>query len=188
MSDISDINQLGVRAFHGTNLQSANKILESGFHFRDDEEGWLGQGVYFFLDGISEGLSMAKDWSDFRYADSSPVVIMSEIVAPMRSVLDLRSIDNLRKFHQFRLSFSEKNFRSLSNRRDLGVKKRRDIRLDDAIVARAAMESLGKSVLIHNIYVKTRKLRELQLESSYPTCTACCVSNVSFIKSSKIVY
>lgn len=52
---MSDINQLCVKAFHGANLQSANKILESGFYFRDDEEGWLGQGVYFFLDGISGG-------------------------------------------------------------------------------------------------------------------------------------
>lgn len=187
MSDISDLNQLCVKAFHGTNLQYANSILESGFYFRGDEEGWLGQGVYFFLDGVCEGLPMAKDWSEFRYAGSTPVVVMSDIVAPMSSVLDLRSMDQLREFHKFRLSFAEENSESLSKRRDLRVKKRRDIRLDDAIIAKAAMEALGKSVLIHNIYIKTRKLRELQLESSYPTCTACCVSNISFIKRSQII-
>lgn len=162
-------------------------ILNSGFCFRSDEEGWLGQGVYFFLDGICEGLPMAKDWSEFRYAASTPVVVMSDIVAPMSSVLDLRSMAQLREFNKLRLSFAHDNSEILSKRRDLDVKKRRDIRLDDAIIVKAVMEALGKSILIHNVYIKTQKLRQLQLESSYPTCTACCVSDVSLIKSSLVI-
>ena len=130
---------------------------------------------------------MAKDWSEFRYADSTPVVVISDIVAPTSSVLDLRSMDQLRDFHKLRLSFADDNSEILSKRRDLDVKKRRDIRLDDAIIVKAVMEALGKSILVHNVYIKTQKLRQLQLESSYPTCTACCVSDISLIKSSRII-
>lgn len=169
--------------YHGTDLKSGEDIIRNGFKVVDDEEGWLGQGVYFFIDGIRNGLDMAADWSSFRRKANVPVVVKCLVSAPWDAVLDLRNSEQLKVYDEARHQYARENFDALLERRDLKVKKRRDIRLDDAIVAREILNYLGKSILVHNVYVKTGILRELALESSYPTSAVCCVGNTSHIKS-----
>ncbi|MCQ5167858.1 hypothetical protein NE645_18090, partial [Roseburia hominis] len=69
------------------------------------------------------------------------------------------------------------HYRSLLTRRDLVKKKRRDIRLDDAVITKGVLLSLGVSVLFHNLYIKRKVHRDLELESSYPNSTVCCVAD-----------
>ena len=64
---------------------------------------------------------------------------------------------------------------------DLVKKKRRDIRLDDAVITKGVLLSLGVSVLFHNLYIKRKVHRDLELESSYPNSTVCCVADPAYI-------
>ena len=173
--------------FHGTDLVSGKRILSEGFDIADDDEGWLGRGVYFFLDGIRGGADMAADWARFRKGTSPLCVIKCKISAPKQAVLDLREVEQLKSFDEVRHDYANTQYDVLLRRRDLKVKKRKDIRLDDALVTREVLSRLDKSILVHNLYVKTQVLRDLALESSYPTATACCVADVSHIKSKCIL-
>jgi len=181
--DMPENNDFKIIGYHGTDLKSGEDIINSGFRVVDDEEGWLGQGIYLFIDGIRNGLDMAADWSCSRRKSSFPVVVKCLVRAPWDAVLDLRNSEQLKAFDEARHQYARENFDTLMERRDLKIKKRRDIRLDDAIVAKEILNRLDKSILVHNVYVKSRILRELALESSYPTATVCCVGNTSHIKS-----
>lgn len=165
-------------------MDSAAQILSNGFRPVQDLEAWLGPGVYFFIDGIIDGRTMAKDWAKFRKPDVDTCVIKCHIECPASKVLDLRNEKNLKVYNNARMEFVEKGYDKLMMRRDLKLKKRRDIRLDDAIVSKEVMKTLGKTVMIHNLYVKTDILRRLEMESCYPTVVGLCVGDVSYIKKS----
>jgi len=113
--------------------------------------------------------------------------VKSTITVPEEKVLDLTNVAGLARYDAVRIQFLERNKLQLSQRRDLAVKKRKDIRLDDRIVTEAVCAELGIAVLIHNVYIKNALQRELIMESSYPNATVCSVRDVSFIKTNEIV-
>ena len=41
-----------MKAFHGTTHESAKGVLANGFAYSSGNEHWLGDGVYFFVDGM----------------------------------------------------------------------------------------------------------------------------------------
>ena len=62
-------------------------------------------------------------------------------------------------------SVIDENYQLLAARRDLTIKKRKDIRLDDKLITSKVMEKVNKKLLIHNVYIKNMKQRRLILES-----------------------
>lgn len=130
--------------FHGTSFASAKQILREGFQVTQDPEAWLGLGVYFFIDGILSGHTMAADWAKFRNPHQTPCVLECAIECPISEVLDLRKQENMRMYNDARLMYVEKHFNTLSCRRNLNVKKRKDIRLDDTIISQEIMKILKK--------------------------------------------
>lgn len=172
--------------YHGTSKAAAESIVRSAFTFFPGPEDWLGNGVYFFVDGISCPEKNAFEWASNKFQKDACAVVRTEIVAPADKVLDLTCAAGLARYDEARMEFVIRNKDGLAKRRDLSKKKRKDIRLDDKIVTEAVLESLGATVLIHNVYIKNALQRELILESSYPNATACSVSDMSLLRNSKI--
>lgn len=175
------LDNLNFLAYHGTTLDKASCIVESGFEVNPSEEDWLGNGVYFFVDGFACPKVNAMEWASFKSHGLQPCVVVSEVSVPLEKVLDLRSEKGLHAYNQEKSHFITSHYRSLLTRRDLVKKKRRDIRLDDAVITKGVLLSLGVSVLFHNLYIKRKVHRDLELESSYPNSTVCCVADPAYI-------
>lgn len=174
-------------AYHGTTVDKAKRIVEFGYEVNPGAEDWLGSGVYFFVEGFACPKFNAKEWALYKGGEMKSCVVVSEIEVLHERVLDLRSSKGLRIYNETKARVLSEGFGELQVRRDLSIKKRRDIRLDDAIVTRKVISSLGVSVLFHNLYIKNKIHRELELESSYPNSTVCCVADVGLIIKSRIL-
>ncbi|MGE7958549.1 hypothetical protein ACQKQA_18515 [Pseudomonas sp. NPDC089530] len=168
-------------------MDKARCIVESGYEVNTSDEDWLGSGVYFFVDGFACPKSNAKEWALFKYHGCNPCVVASEVLVSPEKVLDLRDASGLYIYNEARARILSENYESLLKRRDLSKKKRRDIRLDDAIVTRKVVSLLNVSVLFHNLYIKNKIHRGLELESSYPNSTVCCVADPNLIVRSWVV-
>lgn len=178
---------ISLAGFHGTSRAGAGPIADSTYKISPSPEDWLGSGVYFFIDGIACPIRSASEWARNKFGRDDAALVKSTIRAPAEKVLDLRSIEGLARYDAARIAFLEQNRVPLLQRRDLNIKKRKDIRLDDRIVTEAVCEKLGIAVLIHNVYIKNALQRELIMESSYPNATVCSVRDVSFIEANEIV-
>lgn len=165
----------------------AESIVSSNFIISMDEEDWLGTGVYFFLDGISSGVECAIEWARNSHKGQSCCVIEVTIAIPKKLIFDLTSIVGLHHYDIIRKNIIYENYNFLSSRRDLSIKKRRDIRLDDKIITNSVMKKVNKKLLIHNVYIKNFKQRKLILESSYPNSTVACLNDLSLITEMKIM-
>jgi hypothetical protein len=89
---------LHFNGFHGTSLSSAKKIVSSNYESSIGDDEWLGNGVYFFVDGISSKPDeQAKKWSIVQawdkhkktYKYKNYCVINSEIQVEEDDYLDL---------------------------------------------------------------------------------------------------
>lgn len=173
--------------YHGTSRRHARSILDSTYIISPSPEDWLGTGIYFFVDGISCPQKNAREWAVNKFGRDDAAVVESVIVAPVEKLLDLTTIAGMSIYNDNRISYLESNRGALMTRRDLKVKKRRDVRLDDRLVTDALREKISISILIHNVYIKNELQRALIMESSYPNATVCSVSNLSLIQRTRLI-
>jgi hypothetical protein len=174
-------NSIEIKLFHGTTRDRAEAILNFNFNFSESDEDWLGTGVYFFLDGIASGLKSAQEWALNTHKGVTCSVIETTVVTEREQLLDLRVLSDLKLYNKIRDQIIIRDFDKLSRRRDISIKKRRDIRLDDTLITNEVLNILGKKLIIHNVYIKTSQQRELILESSYPNSTVASLKELSLI-------
>lgn len=170
-------------------MERGESIASNNFVTSTGEEDWLGTGVYFFIDGISSGLASAQEWALNTHKNMEKIccVIEATVEVPNDLVFDLTSMSGLSEYNAIRNIVVDENYHFLAARRDLTIKKRRDIRLDDKIITNKVMEKVNKKLLIHNVYIKNQKQRQLILESSYPNSTVVCLNDLSLITEVRIV-
>ena len=175
-----------IKLFHGTTLNRAEAILNTQIIFSHNDEDWLGNGAYFFIDGISSGKESAIEWAFNTYPQEEIKIIEATVSFHNRHALDLRKLEDLKIYNEARNEIIITEYSELSTRRDLSIKKRKDIRLDDTIITNKVIKRLNKKLLIHNVYIKDRKQRKLILESCYPNCTAVSLNDLSLIDNLEI--
>jgi hypothetical protein len=176
-----------INLFHGTNFDYAQSILANGFTIFPSNEDWLGYGVYFFAEGVSCPVENALEWAKNKYASTPIAILRSTIEVDEGKLLDLRNIKSLYHYNQVKNRLINKHYDVLSERRDLEIKKRKDIRVDDRIITNLIAEQLGVDVIIHNTYIKNSKQRVISLESSYPNTSVCCVRDLKCIKETTLL-
>ena len=55
---------ISFRGHHGTDAKSCKNILKSNYKISQGDEHWLGDGVYFFVEGIStKPMELAEKWA-----------------------------------------------------------------------------------------------------------------------------
>ena len=162
-----------IRGFHGTNSSNAGKILESGFHPSHGDEHWLGDGVYFFTDGLgnpqlhAERYAKLKAWDKQlgRYTYDKFAVIRVDINVHADRMLDLTASDGIEL-----LDFIQAHFRDKLTRRLTGM--------CDGILINFARNEIGMhiDVVKGNVYIKLEKRdRTLNISRRTPNCTICAV-------------
>lgn len=95
-------------AYHGTDYDLAQKIIEEGFKPNDNKEHWLGNGIYFFKD-----FALAVWWATSRHENygakiDTPCVIKVVLTADRDRVLDLRNIEDLQRFMEMKVCLDYK--------------------------------------------------------------------------------
>ena len=179
-------DKISLIAYHGTTSQNANTIIQSKFIIHSTPEDWLGHGVYFFVEGVACPIKSAGEWAKNTHHNEQISIVRSKISAPQNLVLNLTYTDQLQKYNDTRDEIINEHYENLKTRRDLTIKKRRDIRLDDQTITNLILQKLGIKILVHNTYIKNALQRELALESSYPNSTVCCVTDLSLIAYTEI--
>lgn len=109
--------------YHGTDEKSAKSIIKNGFVVKQNDEHWLGNGIYFYFDP-----DLAKWWttrptSKFGVEIKNPVLIEASLFLDDSKILDLRKISEFQKLIDY-----EKRYRkvvALTANGDIPYKKYR---------------------------------------------------------------
>lgn len=161
--------------FHGTSSDSAKEILDSDYKLSIGDNEWIGDGVYFFISGISskpeeqaKKWSIAKSWDNTLKAHKYRrfCVIKSEIEVDEDLFIDLTTEDGVGVLDYFLQCFENKINR---------INKRFDY-IDGLLINFAREEGvLPIDVVKGNFYIKFAKERISQINLRTPNCTICTV-------------
>lgn len=88
--------------YHGTDLDIANKIVQSKFSYKSSPYHWLGNGIYFYMDK-----PLAKWWTSnpsktFGTKVKVPAIVKTTIQVEEKNILDLR---NFKTYHDIAEEF-----------------------------------------------------------------------------------
>ena len=107
-----------IEGYHGTSSENSKIIIDNNsFKPSIGDEEWLGDGVYFFVEGIPEKLDVeAKKWAISRawdndrkkYNYTSYSVIRSELKVEDEFYLDLTTVEGLKIFRYIRNGIIQK--------------------------------------------------------------------------------
>jgi len=180
---------LDIDGFHGTSSESAELIQKSSFNESNSETEWLGHGVYFFVDGVSDPLENAKEWAKaqaydrktetYKYVKYS--VLKSKISLEFDRLIDLTNTDGIRKFNSVKELLFEKIFKNFDSEKIPG--DRHNCMMFNFVVA-----TLGANGVKHNLYIKSIRERKIFLRLNVPNTTVLCVLKKHFDSNSTQVY
>ncbi|HIE5973551.1 TPA: hypothetical protein ACXNXU_000880 [Proteus mirabilis] len=173
--------------YHGTTQDAIQSIMNKGFKLSSSNEDWLGHGVYFFIRGISNPLKNATEWAKNKNKNKNICVIKATVKLNEFEILDLRTTKGQKDYNKYREKIVHEYYDDLLIRRDLNIKKRKDMRVDDCIINSILLYKIKYKAIIHNVYIKNSLQRNLVLESSYPNSTVLCVNDLSKIEITDII-
>lgn len=165
--------------YHGTNKESADAILETNFKFSNNPDDWLGYGIYFFVEGISNPINNATEWAKNKAWNgggasllySSYAILSAEVGG--KNVLDTNKKDDLIVFNEVRELLLETH--------DQYWQKDRRLKNDNRILWNLVADFLEIEIIIHNLYIKTKQQRIKRIDSNVPNVTVMCVKDVKNI-------
>ena len=182
-----------IKGHHGTDIDSCEEILNTNYKKSRGDQHWLGDGVYFFVEGIArKTIELAEKWAEAqswdndnkKYKYTSFSVIESDIAVEEDRFLDLTTADGVEV-----LSFlKEKFLKTIENRRR---RKNKNLRqpYDGELINLAREDGvLHLEVVKGNFYIKFKEERIKDINFRTNNCTICTVYNPEKnIKSKKVV-
>ena len=154
--------------FHGTDIKNFDSIKSTNFVASEGDSEWLGNGVYFFVEGISDPIKNAKDWAIVSSWNNNLklneytkfAVISAEINVLDDYLLDLTTHDGMETFIYFRNKFIE-----MISKRKL-ILKNGDFK--DGHIINEARYSIRIDVVKSNFYIKFAKERIMNINFRIP--------------------
>jgi hypothetical protein len=164
--------------YHGTYPENLDSILEHNFFETTNHSIWLGDGVYFFVDGVGDlpPLEYAKSFaidqcynSELRKHEKTEVsVLQASIKVNNDKLLDLTIIDGHKLFNKFRLGIIQQI--ESSGKTLKGQYK-------DSDVFKIMEEKIGIEFVKADVYIKFAVQRIGRFESIIPNVTIFKVRN-----------
>ncbi len=169
--------KVNIEGFHGTSFDRAKKIILEDFNLSLGDREWLGDGVYFFIDGISDKpSSQAEEWSIAQSWDNNKreytykrySVLKCQIEVEEDNFLDLTTRDGVEVLDYI----IDKHKVKMKN---IGKK----ITYIEGFIINFVREEgiLPVEVAKGNFYIKFTKERLYRLNRRTPNCTICSVYN-----------
>jgi len=174
--------------YHGTNLIAAKNIVSSNYEISKGDDEWMGNGVYFFINGLSskpeeqaKKWAIATSWNNKKkiYNHKSYCIINSIIEVEEENFLDLTSEDGIEI-----LSYLYDKFEKKIKKLNINFKP-----MDGLLINLARGEGiLPIDVVKGNFYIKFAKERTKKITLRTANSTICTVYKPNDnIVSSKII-
>ncbi len=169
------------RGFHGTPASRVESIRASGIYPSDNPDDWLGEGAYFFIDGLEDARTCAAQWArckawnkqDQEFEEHAVAVVEATITVEAQKVFDLRKRSNVQLFHQMRRRW----LRRAVPRRSAHLPRPEKDRFDTELLDDFKHEN-GIAVLIGDFHIQlSLRERYFRLDSRIPNVTVLCLSN-----------
>lgn len=151
---------------HGTKSANLRSILNENFKESKGNKHWLGEGVYFFVDGINAKPIevLAAQWAIDENKEikncNEYVVLQADIEVLANSVFDMRSSLIKKQFNLVR----EKLSQVFENDKKL-------YKLNDNEIWKFICAEFGIFLIIADVYIKFGELRQMNIQSRMPNCT-----------------
>lgn len=170
-----------LRGFHGTRADLVESIVEYGLRPSRAHDEWLGHGSYYFIDGLEDPWSSARDWARVdawdkrsrRYQQTDFAVIEYEITVESNSVFDLRTPAHAKEFHRLRDAWEKRHYHG----RRPGRWRPEEDRHDTVILNHLKNEQAYSAVIGHFFIQLSVKERHWQRSSRIPNVTVLCLSD-----------
>lgn len=177
-------------AYHGTSVSAAFSIRANGYKPSVSNSEWLGNGVYFFLNGISDAQKDAECWAiceswnkDTRSRDyDTYAVLCSELNVNDEFILDLD--DDSSEKRKIFCEFRELVFEKIRN----ANKCYGDVA--DGYIINEILENhiMQVKMVKSKMYVQLKELdRRFKIKSRIPNCTICSVNDLNCISNTRIL-
>lgn len=169
------------RGFHGTLASRVDSIRTSGIYPSDNPDDWLGEGTYFFIEGLDDPRTSAAQWArckawdkhDQEFDESTVAVIEAAITVEASAVFDLREPSNAQHFHRVRRRW----LKSLVPRRSTHLPRPEKDRFDTDLLDHFKQEN-EIAALIGDFHIQfSLRERHFRLDSRIPNVTVLCLSN-----------
>lgn len=163
------------KGFHGTSLRSAKLIISSNYELSVGDDEWLGNGVYFFIEGISsKPEKQAEEWAKVQAWDNVHKrnkydrfsVITSIIEVEKSNFLDLTKEEGVEVLTYLTTQLEDK------------IKKlKKSLKFMDGLVLNLARGEgiLDIDVVKGNFYIKFARERIYGINLRTNNCTICTV-------------
>lgn len=164
-----------INGFHGTSLKSAKLIVESNFELSIGDKEWLGDGVYFFISGISsKPEKQAEDWAKVQAWDNLLKKNKYERYSVIKSIIDVEE----EKFLDLTMEEGVEILKYLINKFENKIKTlKRNLKFIDGLVINHARKEgiLDIDVVKGNFYIKFARERIYGINQRTNNCTICTV-------------
>ena len=166
-----------ITAYHGTDAGNIDSINKNGFWESEGESHWFGEGVYFFISGISkEPINDASKWAiasswdktKKRYTYPEYAVFNADIILDEKKSLDLRTNDGISKFNYARGLFLQKI-------KEAKKRVKKDLNDRDVIVYLRQLVNI--EIVFANVYIRFSNERIFRIYSRIPNTTLICLKN-----------
>jgi hypothetical protein len=168
------MSDIVIEAYHGTSFDGATGILREDYNESSKDDEWLGHGVYFFVEGISDPFANAQEWARAqafehgRYKYNRYAVLRSLVTLDEDKLLDITSVEALRDFNELKEDLFGKMEREF--RLNIGEPDNHSCILFNYMVHFAEVHAVK-----HNLYIKSIRERKLKLRLNVPNTTVLCV-------------
>lgn len=160
--------------FHGTSEESGKKIIGTKI-FEPSNNGWFGNGSYFYKDDIA----MASKWCKKRHENKKTMIIKVEIIPNTQdSILDVRNSEGHSFFHQKR----DQLMMLIKNNSLAYNPKKQEF---DNLVFNMIHKQYNKEIVI--AYSFTYDSKKKEFNSRIPNGTEICVFNNNLISIKEVL-
>ncbi|MQR01649.1 hypothetical protein [Glaciimonas soli] len=172
--------------YHGTSYEAAMSILGSTFNESKSKTEWLGHGVYFFVDGVSDPVTNAKDWARAQAWDIASrsnkyekfSVLETNVQIGIDKLIDLCDLNGLKNFNALKEIWFDKIAANFDIKKPLE---------HSCAMFNCLVSMTGAHAVRHNLYIKSIRERKLKLQLNVPNTTVLCVSkDVPFLDVTEI--
>ena len=160
-----------IKAYHGTLKNLAKQIVDDGYKSSVGNAHWLGDGVYFFIDGVGYDPRRAAElWAEYRAKKSHKQfcsLLSSIIDAEDNDVLDLTTYEGIRVLNYIQRKCAQKL---------AAIGK--GIGYVDGYVINYGREEVGLNLTVvkGNEYIQLEQEdRQYNIRRRTPNCTICAV-------------
>lgn len=173
--------------FHGTDARNVSNIKANNFRLSLGDQEWLGDGIYFFVDGICHptpknnavkwAIASAWDNTQKRNTYNEYSILEVEIEENENFILDLCTVEGMKIYNYLRNKYIEKIVQA-------GVKLVKRPRFRDGEIINSARKNkiFPINIVKGNFYIKFANERKFDISFRIPNTTIIAVYDVNTIK------